>query len=110
MKGKVMQVQVRWVFYTNAEHKDRVRQIAACSQGTETLVSHVDSDISTTKDQIKVMQSASDERQSGAFVCKASILATTWRYAVSPSGMTLTLFAEGAKPLTLTREKQPGLN
>ena len=108
--GKEMQVKVRWVFYTTAERQDRVRQIAICSKGNDSLVSHVDSDISVTKDQIKVLQSASNQQQEGSFICKASILATTWRYAMSSSGLTLTLYAEGAKALTLTREKQAGLN
>lgn len=110
IEGKEMRVQVRWVFYTTAERQDRVRQIAICSQGNESLVSHVDSDISVSKDLIKIMQSASNQQQEGSFICKASILATTWRYAMSPSGVTLTLYAEGAKPLILTREKQAGLN
>jgi len=109
--GKEMRVQVRWVFYSTAEHEGRVRQIAVCSKGNESLVSHVDSDISVSKDQIRVLQSASNQQQEGSFVCKASILPATWRYALSPSGVTLTLYVEGApKPLILTREHEPGLN
>ena len=93
----------------DGQRQDRVRQIAVCSRD-QSLVSHVDSDISVNKDLIKVTQSASNQQQEGSFICKASILATTWRYAISPSGLNLTLYAEGAKPLILTREKQPGLN
>jgi hypothetical protein len=110
VNGKEMRVQIRWVFYTTAEHQDKVRQIAVCNRGNDSLVSHVDSEIAVSKDQIKVMQSGTSAQQQGNFVCKASLVAGTWRYTLAPSGVTLTLYAEGAKPLTLTREQEPGLN
>lgn len=110
VEGKEMRVQIRWVFYTTAEHEDKVRQIAVCTKGNESLVSHVDSDINLTKDEIRVLQSASHQQQNGDFICKASLVTTAWRYSLSTNGLFLTLYAEGAKPLTLTRENNPGLN
>ncbi len=110
VNGKEMRVQMRWVFYGTAERKDRVRQIAVCTKGNDSLVSHVDSDVSFTKDQFKVLQSASHEQVAGDFLCKASLVAGTWSYTLAPTGLTLTLHAEGAKPVTLTREKDGGLN
>jgi len=108
--GKEMRVQIRWVLYTTAEHQDKIRQIAVCSKGNDSLVSHVDSEITLTKDNIKVLHSASHEQKEGTFSCLASITAFTWHYTLAPNGATLTLSAAGAKPMTLTREEQPGLN
>ncbi len=110
VNGKEMRVQMRWVFYGTAERKDRVRQIAVCTKGNESLVSHVDSDVALTKDQIKVLQAASHEQVEGDFLCKASLAVGAWSYTLAPSGLTLTLHAEGAKPVTLTRENEAGLN
>ncbi len=108
--GKAMRMQIRWVFYTTAERQDKLRQITVCSQGNDSLVSQVYSDISISHDQIKVMQAVSNEQQEGTFSCKASLVAATWRYKMAPSGVTLTLSAPGGKPIALTREPQPGLN
>jgi hypothetical protein len=108
--GKTMRMQVRWVFYPTAERQDRLRQIAVCTQGNDSLVSQVDTDVDISPHYIKVLQSASHDQQQGSFVCQASILAATWRYTLAPTGVTLTLFANGAKPITLTRESQTGLN
>jgi hypothetical protein len=110
VNGKEMRVQVRWVFYTTAEHQDRVRQIAVCSKGNDSLVTQVDSDINVAGDKIRILQSGSRQQQAGDFICKASLVATTWRYSISSTGLFLTLYTEGAKPLTLTREPKAGLN
>jgi len=110
IEGKTMRMQVRWVFYPTTERQDRLRQIAVCTQGNDSLVSHVDADVDINQQYIKVLQSASHQQQQGSFVCRASILAETWRYTLAPTGVTLTLFANGAKPITLTREPQTGLN
>ncbi len=107
--SKEMRVQLRWVFYSTAEHRAKVRQIAVCTKGSDSLVSHADSEITVAKDQITVLESASHERHDGAFTCKASIAAGSWRYAVAPNGVTLTLSIEGSKPMTLTREAKLGL-
>ena len=109
-EGKAMQVQVRWVFYTTAERQDRLRQITVCHKGNDSLVSHVDSDISISGESIKILQSASHQEVAGAFSCEASVTATTWRYTLAPGGMTVTMSAGGTKPITLTREPQAGLN
>ena len=108
--GTEMRVQIRWVFYTTAERQDKVRQIAVCSKGNDNLVSHVDSEVGLSQDEIKVMQSASNAEHEGDFVCQASLIAGSWRYTLSPSGLKLTLYAAGAKAMTLTREQEPGLN
>ncbi len=108
--GKEMRVQVRWVFYATAERQDKVRQIAVCSKGNDSLVSHVDSEVSLSQDEIKVMQSASNAEHEASFVCQASLIAGTWRYTLSPDGLKLTLYVAGAKPMTLTREQELGLN
>jgi hypothetical protein len=110
VNGKEMRVQTRWVFYATAERTDKIRQIAVCTKGNDSLVSHVDSDVAFTKDQIKVLQAASHEQVAGDFLCKASLAVGTWNYTLAPSGLTLTLHAEGAKPVTLTRENEAGLN
>jgi len=104
VEGKAMRVQLRWVFYTTAEHQDKLRQIAVCTKGNDSLVSHVDSDVSLSREEIKVLQSASHQEQEGDFICQASIATEAWRYSLSPTGVTLTLYAAGAKPITLTRE------
>jgi len=108
--GKEMRVQIRWVFYATAERQDKVRQIAVCTKGNDSLVSHVDSEIGLSPDEIKVMQSASNAAREGSFICQASLIAGSWRYTLSPSGLKLTLYPAGAKPMTLTREQEPGLN
>jgi len=108
--GKEMRVQIRWVFYTTAERQDKVRQIAVCSRGNDHLVSHVDSEVGLSHDEIKVLQSASNAEHEGNFVCQASLIAGSWRYTLSPDSLKLTLYATGAKPMTLTREQESGLN
>lgn len=110
VEGKTMRMQVRWVFYTTAERQDRLRQITVCNQGNDSLVSHIDTDIGLSDDSVKVLQSVSHQEQQGAFSCEARIEAATWRYSLAPGGMTMTLFSSGAKPVTLTREPQSGLN
>jgi len=108
--GKEFRMQVRLVFYTTADRQDKVRKIAVCTKGTDSLVAHVDSDITLDKDSIKVAESASHQEQQGTFTCTAAIAAGSYQYVVAPSGMTMTLTAAGSKPLTLTREQDSGLN
>jgi len=110
VNGKEMRVQMRWVFYATAERKDKVRQIAVCTKGNDSLVSHVDSDVAFNRDQIKVLEAASHDTIDGAFLCKSSLAVGAWSYTLAPSGLTLTLHADGAKPVTLTRESDAGLN
>lgn len=109
-EGKTMRMQVRWVFYTTADRQDKVRQITVCHQGNNSLVSHVDSDLSISDESIKVLQSASHQELEGAFSCEAKIEAATWHYSVAPDGTSVTLSGNGAKPILLTREPQSGLN
>ncbi|HZP22557.1 MAG TPA: hypothetical protein VFB04_03860 [Terriglobales bacterium] len=108
--GKEFRMLVRLVFYTTADRQDRVRKIAVCSKGTDSLVAHVDSEIALEKDRITVPESATHQEQQGTFTCTASIAAGAYRYEVAPSGMTMTLSAAGSKPLTLTRDQNSGLN
>lgn len=106
-KGSSMQTRI--VFYATADH-EKIRQVAICSKGNDTVVSHVDSDIDIGKDEIKVMQSASHTQQEGDFLCRSTLSAGTWHYSVAPGGITLTLSIEGGKPMTLTREGPSGLD
>ncbi len=110
INSKEMRLQIRWVFYRTAERQDKVRQIAVCTKGNDSLVSHIDSEISLSPEQIKIVQSASHTEGGGSFTCQASISSGTWRYTLAPTGLTLTLYAAGAKPVTLTREQESGLN
>jgi hypothetical protein len=111
LNGKDMRVQVRWVFYRTAERQDKVRQIAVCTRGTESVVADVDASMTVTKDHITITESASHDERQGDVTCTASLGAGTWRYTLAPNGVTLTLLGSaGGKPMTLTREDQPGLN
>jgi len=109
VSSKERRVQTRIVFYATAD-RQKVRQIATCSEGNDSAVSHVDSDISIGKDQITVMESASHTQQEGTFLCRSTIKAGTWRYTLAPDGLSLTISINGGKPLKLTREAQPGLD
>ncbi len=109
-EGKTMGMQVRWVFYTTAERQDRLRQITVCHKGNDSLVAHIDVDISITDEYIKILQPASHQEQDGAFSCEARVESTNWRYSLAQGGMTVTLSGNGAKPITLTREPQAGIN
>jgi hypothetical protein len=111
LNGKDTRVQVRWVLYKTAERQDKVRQIAVCTRGTDSVVSDVDASITVTKDRITFTESASHDERQGDVTCTASLGAGTWRYTLAPNGLTLTLSGPaGAKPITLTREDESGLN
>ena len=104
-------VQIRLVFYSTAESQHgKVRQIATCSKGNYSLMSEVNSDIDVGSDKITIVQSASHEERNGPFSCKAIITAGTLRYSIAPNGATMTLSSANGRPLTLTRERDPGLN
>lgn len=104
-------VQIRLVFYSTAESQHgKVRQIATCSKGNNSLISEVNSDIDVTEDKITIVQSASHAERNGPFTCKATITAGTLRYSIAPSGATMTLSSANGHALTLTRERDPGLN
>lgn len=110
LNNKEMEVQTRFVFYATAEHQDKVRQISLCTKGNETVVSHVDSNVTIGKDRITFTESVSHQQPATNFICTASISAGTWRYTLAPGGVAMTLSAEGSKPIKLTREAATGLN
>jgi len=110
VNGRDMRVQIRWVFYSTAERQDKVRQIAVCTKGNDSLVSDVDASVRVSKDEIRVLESVSHEQHAGDFSCQANIVAVTWHYMLAPTGLTLTLSTAGSKPMVLTREDESGLN
>ena len=111
LNGKDTRIQVRWVFYKTAERQDKVRQIAVCTRGTDSVVADVDASITVTKDRITFPESVSHDERQGDVTCTASLGAGTWRYTLAPNGVTMTLSeGTGGKPITLTREDEPGLN
>lgn len=104
-------VQIRLVFYSTAESQHgKVRQIASCSKGNDSLISEVNSDIDVAEDKITIVESASHEEHNGPFTCKAIITAGTLRYSIAPNGATMTLSSANGRTLMLTREREPGLN
>jgi len=107
---KTNQVQERYVFYATADHHERVRRIAICLHGNNSIVAHVDSDMSVTKDQITFLQSASHDQREGNFICTASVTAGTWHYSIAPGGVAITLSSAGGQTMKLTREQPAGLN
>jgi hypothetical protein len=106
------QVQIKLVFYSGADPtKGKVRQIATCSKGNDTLVSQADSEIRVSADEIKIMSAASHVQKDGPFVCKVTITPGTLRYQLSPTGDIMTLTsAEGGGSLKVTRLPSAGLN
>jgi len=110
LNTKEMQVQTRFVFYSTAERHEKLRQIAVCSKGNDSVVSQVDSEISIGKDQITILETASHDQLYGSFACTSSIAAGTWRYSMGPGGVTMTVSIDGSKPIKLTREAAADLN
>ena len=108
--SKNLEVQTRIVFYADAEHRERMRQIALCSKGSDSVVSHVDADINVLKDRITIRESVAHEEPLGTMLCKTSIVAGTWHYVLAPGGVVMTVSVQGAPPMKLTRERDPGLN
>ena len=99
-------VDTRFVFYAGADRdKANVRQIVSCWRNPDSLLSQVDSEITISKDEITVLESASHDERLGDFVCTATITAATLHYDISPDGSIMTLSRQGQKPLVLTRER-----
>lgn len=104
-------VQIKLVFYGSADPtKGKVRQIATCIKGNDTLVSQADSDIRVSPDHIKILGAASHVQRDGPFTCKVTITPGDLRYVISPTGTTMKLSGAAGPSLTLTRESQVGLN
>ena len=106
------QVQIKLVFYASSDPaKGKVRQIATCSKGNDTMVSQADSEIRVTGDEIKIMSAASHVQRDGPFVCKVTITPGTIHYELSPTGDIMTFTsAQGGGSLKLTRQTNTGLN
>jgi hypothetical protein len=106
------QVQIKLIFYSGSDPtKGKVRQIATCSKGNDTLVSQADSEIRVSAQEIKIMSAASHVQRDGPFICKVTITPGTIHYELSPTGDIMTLTsAEGGGTLKLTRQANPGLN
>lgn len=106
------QVQIKLVFYSGSDPtKGKVRQIATCSKGNDTMVSQADSEIRVSGEDIKIMSAASHVQRDGPFVCKVTITPGTLHYQLSPTGDILTLTStEGGGSLKLTRQASAGLN
>ncbi len=103
---KDSKIAIRLVFYNSADSdRGTVRQIVSCTKGNDSLLSQVDSEITITKDEITILDSASHDERNGDFVCKATITAGKLHYVVSPGGGTMTLTKAGQKPMLLTRER-----
>ena len=106
-----MRIEIRLVFYSNAEGSDgRVRQIVTCMKGNSSMMAQADSDIHVTKDHISILKSASRTQNDGPYSCQANITAGSLRYAIAPNGATMTLYAASGPSLKLTREHGRGLN
>lgn len=105
--GKNSRLETRFVFYRGPDsNQGSVRQIVSCSEGTDSLLSQVDSTINVDKDQITILESASHQEGDGPFLCTAAITAATLHYSISPDGTILTLSSKpGQKPMVLTRER-----
>ena len=106
------QVQIKLIFYSGSDpSKGKVRQIATCSKGNDTLVSQADSEIRIKGDEITIMKAASHVQRDGPFVCKVTITPGTLHYELSPTGDIMTLTsAEGGGSLKITRQSGAGLN
>jgi hypothetical protein len=110
LKSKEMQMQMRYVFYTTADHHDKLREIAVCSNGHDSTVANVDTVITVTKDRVNILETETQQQQEGDFVCKVTINAGTWRYTLGAGGLTLNVIMSGDKPTTLTRESSSEIN
>lgn len=105
------QVQIQLVFYAGADPtKGRVRQIATCIKGNDTLVSQAESDIRVSADHIQILNSASHVQKAGPFTCKVTISPGSLRYEIAPGGATMTLTSAEGVPLKLTRAPDASLN
>ena len=106
------QVQIKLIIYAGSDPtKGKVRQIATCSKGNDTLVSQADSEIRVSAQDIKIMSAASHVQRDGPFICKVTITPGTIHYELSPTGDIMTFTsAEGGGTLKLTRQATPGLN
>ena len=104
-------VQIRLIFYaTDDPTRGKVRQVATCMKGNDTLVSQVDSDIRVSEDRIRILNSASHVQKDGPFTCTVTITSGTLRYSISSSGTTMTLTAAQGPAMKLTRQVGTGLN
>jgi hypothetical protein len=102
---------LRLVFYNNADTSEgKVREIATCIKGNDTLVSQVDANIEVSSDQIKILNSASHTQKQGPFTCEATITSGTLNYSVSSTGNNMKLRSATGAEMTLTREAEAGLN
>jgi len=110
LNTKEMQVQTRFVFYSTVEHQDKLRQISICTKGNDTVVSHVDSNVTIDKDRITILENVSHEQPARNFICTASIAAATWHYSLAPGGVAMDVSIGNSKPVKLTREAAGGLN
>ncbi|HEY1731886.1 MAG TPA: hypothetical protein VGG15_09050 [Terriglobales bacterium] len=105
------QVQIRLVFWGGSDStKGKVRQIATCTKGNDTLVSQAESDIKISSDHIQILNAASHVQKAGPFTCKVTITPGTLRYVIAPSGTTMTLTAADGPSLKLTRASDASLN
>jgi hypothetical protein len=105
-EGKDSRIETRLVFYRTADPtQGTLRQIVSCSQGNDSLLSQVDSNVTVEKDQINVLETASHQESEGPFVCNATISAAALHYSISPDGTIMTLTKAGLKPIVLTRER-----
>ena len=104
-------VQMRLVFYANDDpSRGKVREIATCMKGNDTLVSQVEADIRVSEDLITILNSASHVQKDGPFTCEVTITSGTLHYSISSNGTTMTLTAATGPPMTLTRQVNAGLN
>ncbi len=102
---------LRLSFYNNADtNEGKVREIATCIKGNDTLVSQVDANIKVDADHIQILNSASHTQKQGPFTCEATITAGTLNYSVSPNGSNMKLRGPTGATMTLTREAEAGLN
>jgi len=105
------QVKIRLVFYSGADPtRGKVRQIATCTKGNDTLVSQAESAILVSADHIQILNSASHVQKAGPFTCKVNITPGTLRYVIAPGGSTMTLTAADGPSLKLTRAPDASLN
>ena len=105
------QVQIQLVFYGGSDAtKGKVRQIATCTKGKDTLVSQAESDIRVSPETIQILNAASHVQKAGPFTCKVTITPGTLRYVIAPSGITMTLTSADGAPLKLTRAPDASLN
>jgi hypothetical protein len=105
------QVQIKLIFYASADPtKGKVRQIATCSKGNDTLISQADSDIRVNGDELRIMAAASHVQRDGPFVCKVTITPGTLHYELSPTGDIMTLTSAGGGSLRVTRQSAASLN